>query len=548
MPIFSYLFRESRLLLLLATAASLVTGFSGAGLATLISKGVVGSGAGQGGYAWQFFGLCLVFVLSRSLSEISLIHIVQNVILRLRVDLSRQVLATPLKKLQALGKSRVFAIMTNDISVFVEAFRALPMVLGNSALVASCLAYMAWLSWQLFLLFAALLGTCMVSYQLATRRALNGFGALRDKLDDLYKHFNNLIDGAKELQLNATRGVLFTEQVVAPDARSFRGLFIGAMSTYVGVTNIGLVLLYLLIGVFLFVVPAWGAMPGETLATFALILLFLVRPITDLMNAMPNLRQAGISLDKIKQLEEALGTPREAAPAGDPFRALGPLRLELRGVRHAYPSPTEDSQFMLGPLNLEIGQGEILYIVGGNGSGKTTLAMVLLGFYAPEEGELLLNGVPVTRDNLEAYRRYFSAVFSDFHLFEQLLSADEESVGLRAAYYVDKLKMAHKVKVVDGKFSTIDLSTGQRKRLALVSAYLEDRQVYLFDEWAADQDPAFKHVFYTELLPELKANGKTVVIITHDDAYFRYADRIVKLEDGHLKSAPHAVQIPEAAA
>jgi putative ATP-binding cassette transporter len=538
MKIFAYLFRESRILLLLATLASLVTGLSGAGLATLIGKGIAGEG--QAGHAWLFFGLCLAFVVSRTLSEVGLIHIVQNVILRLRVDLSRRILATPLKKLQSAGRGELFAIMTNDISVFVQAFQALPMILGNVALVGACFAYMAWLSWKLFLVFAAVLVGCMVGYQFAVSRALGNMVTLREKLNDLYRHFTDLIDGTRELQLNAARGKRFTEDVIAPDARIFRKLFVSAMSTYTSVTNIGLVLFYLIIGFLLFIAPQWGGESTSTIAVFALTLLFLVRPITDMMNAIPNLRQAEISLRKIQQLENALGTPSDAAPAANPFLAPGRLSLELRGVSHHYPGPNEEGGFMLGPVDLDIHKGEILYIVGGNGSGKTTLAMMLLGFYAPEQGEIRLNGVALTSANLESYRTYFSAVFADFHLFEQLLQADDPTLTARATQYVDKLRMSHKVTVSDGKFSTINLSTGQRKRLALVSAYLEDREVYVFDEWAADQDPVFKQFFYMELLPDLKAKGKTVIIITHDDAYFRFADRIVKLEDGQLCHLPGA--------
>jgi putative ATP-binding cassette transporter len=165
------------------------------------------------------------------------------------------------------------------------------------------------------------------------------------------------------------------------------------------------------------------------------------------------------------------------------------------------------------------------------------MAMLILGLYEPEEGAILLNGVPVTRQNLQSYRQYFSAVFADFHVFEHLVGADEVDLSAQAERYVEMLGIAHKVKIRDGKFSTLDLSAGQRKRLALVSSYLEDRPIYVFDEWAADQDPTFKRVFYTELLPELKARGKLVIVITHDDSYFGCADRILKLDEGRLSLA-----------
>jgi putative ATP-binding cassette transporter len=218
--------------------------------------------------------------------------------------------------------------------------------------------------------------------------------------------------------------------------------------------------------------------------------------------------------------------------AGNVFASDAPFVLELRDVCHQHSSEKQD-KFMLGPLSLRIEQGEIVFIIGGNGSGKTTLAMLLLGLYEPESGEIRLNGKPVTPDSVSDYRSHFSAIFADFHLFEQLLDSDGLDKDVQG--YLDRFDIAHKVKVENGKFSTINLSTGQRKRLALVCSYLEDRPFYLFDEWAADQDPVFKRIFYTELLPDLKARGKTVVAITHDDSYFDYADRIVKIEDGNLR-------------
>ena len=540
MNIVSYLVRESWKLVLLAVIAGVASGLSGASLAKVISDGILGEGGLS--RAWLFFGLCLTYLAAKSFSELSLMHLVQSAILRLRVELSRKLLATPLKKLQAVGKAELMAIMTNDVTAFVQAFQALPTALGNGVILLTCFAYMAWLSWPLFLLFAGIIVASLFGYLRAERYPLLQMVKLRAKLDNLYVHFTGLIEGSKELQLNADRGRVFVDDVIAPDAHDFRRFFLGTMTTYTWISNVGLVLFYMIIGVLLFVIPALLPQRASVLTTFTLLLLFLVRPISDLVFCLPVLRQAGISLDKIQQLEGSLATPT-AAPAGpDPFASPSPLKLELRGVSHHYPGLTEDAPFMLGPMDLTIHQGEILFIAGGNGSGKTTLAMILLGFYEPETGSIRLNGVPVTDANMESYRRHFSAVFADFHLFEQLLGTDHEQVGQRASHYIRKLEMAHKVTVKDGKFSTVNLSTGQRKRLALVSAYLEDRQVYVFDEWAADQDPAFKRVFYTELLPDLKQRGKTVVIITHDDAYFHYADRVIKLEDGRLRAtAPQGV-------
>jgi putative ATP-binding cassette transporter len=212
------------------------------------------------------------------------------------------------------------------------------------------------------------------------------------------------------------------------------------------------------------------------------------------------------------------------------------MHIQLRDVHHHYSSENDDHAFVLGPLDLDIYQGEIVFIIGGNGSGKTTLLLLLLGLYLPDKGRIILNNTEVTTDNIDAYRQNFAVVFADFHLFDELLIPVNMSVSSRANHYLKEFAIDHRVKIENGKFSTTDLSTGQRKRLALISAYLDDKPIFVFDEWAADQDPVFKRIFYTQLLPDLKSRGKTVIVISHDDEYFSAADRVIKLESGRTMS------------
>ncbi len=535
MNLINYLYRQSWRLLLLATITGAIGGLSSAALVVVINKGIhAPEQFGLLGLA--FFGLCLLHLVSKLSAEISLLHLTQTAIYRLRIDLSRKLLATPVKKLQSLGKHRLLVILTDDINTFTNAFEWVPILFVNSIVIAACLAYLAWLSWQMLIMLAVFLIVGLCAFHLAERRPLEHLAKVREQKDILYQHFRSLIEGSKELQLNTQRGTAFVEQVIAPGAHDFKHWFTRGMGGYAVVANIGIMLFYLNIGILLFVIPHWLRQPAEILTGFTVTLLYLIRPIIDLMSALPTLRQASFALKKIRQLDDVLGATN-APKHHDAFASQGPLRLELKGVCHRYPGETDDSRFMLGPLDLTILQGELIFIVGGNGSGKTTLAMLLLGLYEPEAGTIVLNHEPVTDTNRDSYRQHFSAVFADFHLFEQLPGTNQPELNAQAKHYVKALGMSHKVQIVDGRFSTVNLSTGQRKRLALVSAYLEDRPIYLFDEWAADQDPAFKRVFYTELLPELKARGKTVLVITHDDAYFSYADRIIKLEDGHLHSS-----------
>jgi putative ATP-binding cassette transporter len=258
-------------------------------------------------------------------------------------------------------------------------------------------------------------------------------------------------------------------------------------------------------------------------------------PLAGVMGSLSVFGRASASLTKVEKLGMSLAAhANEECPLTRPEPHRDFSRLELVGVTRSYQHEKDDSNFMLGPVNLAFQPGEIVFLVGGNGSGKTTLAKILTGLYPPEAGEIRLDGRPITDANRDDYRQLFSAVFADFFLFENLLGLHAPDLDAQAHDYLAQLHLDHKVRVRDGRLSTTKLSQGQRKRLALLTAYLEDRPFYIFDEWASDQDPLFKELFYLQLLPELKARGKAVLVITHDDHYFHLADRMLKLDYGKL--------------
>ena len=528
-----YLYRQAAMLLLVAMVCAIISGLSGATLIRVVNAGI-DSQAVTAALALQFFTLIAVTVLARSAAQIAILHLSQAAAFDMRVELSRKLLATPHERLQALGKPGLLAILTRDIETFVGALQVLPRMLTDATIVLACFGYIAWLSRPLFGMLAVTLVLGMTVFMLAQRYPLAKLKIIRAKMDLLFRHFRDLVEGSRELQLNRQRGVQFVDGVIAVEARSYRSVFIRGFGSFIWISNIGDALFYLAIGVLLFVVPLWMPQPAAVRTSVTLTLLYLIGPIASMINAVPAVGQAAVSLSKIEQLGANLSA--DACDDGiDPFQRDADVLLDLRAVSHQYPSEADDAPFMLGPLNLRVQRGEILFIVGGNGSGKTTLAMLLLGLYKPETGQVHLNGEAVHDANLHHYRQHFSAVFADFHLFEQLLGVEGDAAGAAALPYLEKLGMGRKVSIVDGKFSTIALSSGQRKRLALLVSYLEDKSIYLFDEWAADQDTVFKRVFYTELLPELKARGKTVIVISHDDTYFDCADRLLTLADGQLR-------------
>jgi putative ATP-binding cassette transporter len=255
-----------------------------------------------------------------------------------------------------------------------------------------------------------------------------------------------------------------------------------------------------------------------------------------MLNTIPSLSRADVAMQKIEALGLSLSSHQSdigASARSDENPAW--TSLEMRGVTHHYTQEMEGSDFTLGPVDLALSPGELVFLIGGNGSGKTTLAKILTGLYSPETGVIRFNGENVTHDNRDLYRQNFSVIFADFYLFENLIGLDDQELDARASRYLAQLQLQHKVRVKDGALSTIDLSQGQRKRLALLTAYLEDRPIYVFDEWAADQDPLFREIFYFQVLPELIEKGKTVIVISHDDRYYHLAHRIIRLDYGKIE-------------
>jgi cyclic peptide transporter len=272
---------------------------------------------------------------------------------------------------------------------------------------------------------------------------------------------------------------------------------------------------------------------SSMLRNYVVVFLYMTGPMTAILNAIPQLMQSRISWNRIREVESTitqLASARESAQSAASPDPGGEIDIRLEAVTYRYKNQTGDL-FTVGPIDCEFKAGEISFITGGNGSGKSTLAKLLTGLYVPDGGAVKVNGVSLLAEQLG---RYYSVIFSDAYLFDKLYGIDYERKLEEAHHYLSVLELSDKVEIGNGGFSTIKLSTGQRKRLALLISYLEDKPVCLFDEWAADQDPEYRKFFYEALLPEMKARGKCIIVITHDDRYFDIADKHLRMERGSL--------------
>ena len=534
MKILKFFLRTSPRYMMLVILGGVISGAASIGVLTLISSALANLDRWTSFHVIAFVVLCVLVPVSKVASEMTLNWLGQATVFELRQRLSRQILNAPLRELEKIGSHRLLAALTSDVLSIANSLQAVPMFCINLAIVIGCLLFMGWLSPTVLLFVLGFLVIGVVSYQWAIGRAMGYMRVAREHEDTLYKQFRALTDGSKELKLHRRRRLSFLSSFLDRTSEALRHSNVRGNAVLSIAGSWGQMFFFAVIGAMIFAVPLLSKVNTATLTGSTLAVLFLMGPFAQLLNVFGVLGRASVALRKIEELGLSLSRSSE----NDVSIALDVEfkfeRLELIGVTHSYQRENEAHDFIIGPLDLSFAAGELVFIVGGNGSGKTTFAKLLAGLYLPETGELRLNNQPVTETNREFYRQFFSVVFSDFFLFDNLLGVLEVKLDARASDYLEQLQLQQKVEVKDGKLSTTELSQGQRKRLALLTAYLEDRPVYVFDEWAADQDPLFKTVFYERLLLDLKARGKTVLVITHDDRYYHIADRIIKLDDGQV--------------
>lgn len=491
---------------------------------------------------WSFVGVCVAALATRFASQSLSISLSRQIGASLTGHLSERILATALARLERLGESRVQAVLTTHAAAIAQGAAAIPTVVAGLAVIAACLVYMAWLSPLVAGCAIAALALGALLQALLLRRGLALRGSAMQTQEDVQVQVRRLLGGVKELKLNGLRRKAFLLESLWPTVQfhqreNARGRLAQGL---LGASSRGM--LYLLIGFFIFGLPVVMEVDRATLTSYVVAAFFLLIPLQELKQAGSSLVQARASLGLVERLGAELAEARPADETAIEDASADWRMIELVGVEHSYRDDQDENRFRLGPLDLTFRRGELIFLAGGNGSGKTTLAKVLAGLYVPEKGEILVDGVPVTDATREAYRQRFSAVFSDYQVFPSLLGLEESpEYDARAREYLARLQLDRKVRVHKGTFSDVErLSSGQRKRLALLTALLEDRSFYVFDEWAADQDPKFKALFYLEILPELKAQGRTAFVITHDDRYYSSADRLLALEAGRLATVDAA--------
>ena len=471
-----------------------------------------------------------LYIVGQRIVRYDLIHVTNEIVYKKRVELVRTILNSDYEKFSQVNDGNVENCLVNDTATVCNFTNILVGVLTNLTTVLFCFFYIGTANrYALVFLFIAVFAAGGI-YAYASKKANICWENARTIQNTFYQRIHDLIMGFPELYINRRKRKGYLEDLEGT-CRQYRNEINSGSIKFANVYIIGeLVFTIVIIGI-AFILPILLLGYEYDAANTIIVLLYISGPISGIVNTLPNLIQVKISWERIANFQNTLNSCRKAARE-EKTRDDLVNRFEKLDVNNVTFEYSGDSNFKVGPLSVSFQKQEISFIIGGNGSGKSTFMKILTGLYEYKQGTILVNHTEVPSVELG---ELYSTVFNEEHLFETLYGVDVEEKTEKINTLLKKLDLESVVEVQENRFSTVQLSSGQRKRLALLMAFLDDKPIFLFDEWAANQDPKFKKVFYHEILPELKRQGKCIIAVTHDDAYFDVADKLYKMEDGNIQ-------------
>jgi putative pyoverdin transport system ATP-binding/permease protein len=472
-----------------------------------------------------------IFVLGQRVVRSKMIIITNGIVFEKRMGLINLVLNSQYQKFEAVEKEKIYASINNDTDVISNFANTL--ISGITALITlvACFVYLGILSFLGLVVSLVIISIAAGMYYIVGTMSRKLWEETRDIQNKFFKFIYDMIEGFKELTLNFKKRSEFKEDI-RKSCDTYRRQRIKADINFTNVFVAGDLLFSVVIGAVAFVFPIlFTDIESSSLRSYIFVFLYMTGPVRGMLNSIPSIIQFRVSWKRINDLTKRLSTLEDSSH-GEEIESKNDksLNIQLRGAKYEYKNEN-GGVFALGPVDFEMKSGEIVFITGGNGSGKTTLAKLITGLYSLDEGEILVNG---SKMSINGLGEYFTAIFSDYHLLDKMYGIDYKNNQDAIKEYLKLLRISDKLEVNEGVFSTIRLSTGQRKRLAFLVSYLEDKQVFLFDEFAADQDAEFREFFYNTLLVELKNRGKCILAITHDDRYFNLADKVIKMDMGRI--------------
>jgi cyclic peptide transporter len=517
---------------------SALGGISTAAILTAINSGAQAADSGEVSLwsAALFVVALFLFIKTQHYILITATAEIEAIIHKLRLRLMDHVRRSELLPLESIGRGEIVGAITKETATLTQMSNTLAFAAQGGVLIFFVAMYVAYLSLLAFALSIIILGIAAVLFHAKSRELAMASHQASNLEHRLFDRLMDLLNGFKEVRLNTARSDALFDDILEV-SRAAANIKIRAQSETFKRMVFLQSALYALLGTIAFAVPTFsGAIGAESVTKTITALVFVVGTCFGLVQAIPIMSAANTAADNIERLEARLiaTIPSIEVRAIEPSRGF--QKIEFRNVVFRYLDKWSDAVFQVGPIDFTLQSGDLVFITGGNGSGKSTFMKLLCGLYKPDSGEITFDGVRVNDSTRQAYRELIAAIFPDYHLFEKLYGVPDPDPA-EVDSLLTQFRLRDKTHLTDHQFSTLDLSAGQRKRLALIVSLLEKRPLLLLDEWAADQDPEFRRKFYYDLLPELKRTGETVVAISHDDRYLDEMDvpaRRLRMEDGRI--------------
>ncbi len=514
-------------------------GVSNASILAAINSGVQDAGNGQKPGLWAaslFLVALFLFMKTQEFVTITATAEIEAIIHKLRVRIMDMIRRSELLEVEKIGRARIVAAVTSDAAVLTQASNMLCFTIQGAVLIFFVGLYVAYLSVVAFVLTVVIVVGAGTIFHYKNKRLAEQKSKSAAWERRLYDRLTDFLNGFKEVRLNKARSddlyadasevsMTAANIKIRTQAETFKMIVTSQISMYV------------LLGAVVFVAPNLSdSLGGSSIAKATTALLFIVGACFGLVQAIPILLNANSAADRIARLEGALETALSAVEPHEITVRKRFDRIEMQNIVFRYTDRFSDTVFKIGPIDFTLNAGELVFITGGNGSGKSTFLRVLAGLYPPDSGEIYIDGVRINDNTRDDYRALMSAIFFDYHLFQRLYGIDDPDPAELDRLF-RKFRLEDKTGLVNGEFRTLDLSGGQRRRLALIVSMLEKRPIMLLDEWTAEQDPEYRRKFYDELLPEMLQAGATIIVITHDDRYLdelHLPARRIRMDEGRI--------------
>ncbi len=474
----------------------------------------------------------IVHILSKKVSFIKSMAIVEHIVKNIRIRISDKVRYASLESIEHIGLATIQNRLSTDTITVSNSSYIVISAVQSVLMIFFGMLYVFYLSSTAFFIALVLIVAGIFVYKYYNDIVVYQIDKSIQHDDKFFASLLNIIHGFNELKMNYTKSndVIKYHSAIAHENEQVRN----ETSTVFGNSSILVqFFVYLLLGIIVFVLPQISDTHSDVVIKVIAVLIFIMGPIETITGAVPNYSRANRSALFLEKLESDIDKYADYSKYDEQYNITEFKNITLENMHFYYKDVNEKPLFGVGPFSLNINQGEILFIRGGNGSGKTTFMKLLTSLYSPDGGFIKVDDTIISNHNTKNYQNLFSIILSDFHLFDSFYGLENIDIE-RLNKLLNQMGLSDKIDYKDNKFTNINLSTGQRKRLALVMSLMEDKQIYILDEWAADQDPSFREYFYMTILPELKEQGKTIIAVTHDDHYFDIADRVVKMDEGKL--------------